>query len=507
MLKQTTSSMSSSENALPTPPTPRGPLLAPSHHRTSSTLQRHLETALAPATLNKRSASVTDQIELEEWWSLTPERLRRIFKEVDVDNDGRLPFACLVDSLRRYDLAAQEQDVTDTLTKLRSPSSDGEDDFARAWRRKSTTEVTEDEFLAAAKQLMVAKVFAAARRKKPLVSLVDFGLDDIEIGDDVQVTKAWLALPQKKRTRWVEIRGDETALRLLGIEYALHPLALEDALRPSQRPKEERYETHAQIVVPRFVVHGDALDRVATENVSIFVSGESLVTYAASTQAPAWSRRVRAELACSFTKLREEGSNFLAYRVLDAVLDSGPPAVAALRGSISRQRIKLRRSKYSSNDAGATLQRIKCDLEQILRLLRPLARVLMTLVQDDDVVDHRYNSYIEDAGENVAELEDDIAAALGDIERLTEESELYFQRSQEKTIYVLTTVTAIFLPLQFVTGLFGMNFKYMPQLNDRGAYYLLLWICLIYTVLALALVWWCSSGRRRSLKHHDIEAA
>ena len=81
-----------------------------------------------------------------------------------------------------------------------------------------------------------------------------------------------------------------------------------------------------------------------------------------------------------------------------------------------------------------------------------------------------------------------------------------FHTGQEKTIYVLTTVTAIFLPLQFVTGLFGMNFKYMPQLNDRGAYYLLLWICLIYTVLALALVWWCSSGRRRSLKHHDIEA-
>ena len=112
-----------------------------------------------------------------------------------------------------------------------------------------------------------------------------------------------------------------------------------------------------------------------------------------------------------------------------------------------------------------------------------------------------------DAGENVAELEDDIAAALSDIERLAEESELYFQRSQEKTIYVLTTVTAIFLPLQFVTGLFGMNFKYMPQLNDRGAYYLLLLIMTIYTVLALLLVWWCSAGRRRSLKHHDIQAA
>ena len=67
------------------------PLLAPSHHHARARrCKRHLETALAPATLNKRSASVTDQIELEEWWSLTPERLRRIFKEVDVDDDGFL---------------------------------------------------------------------------------------------------------------------------------------------------------------------------------------------------------------------------------------------------------------------------------------------------------------------------------------------------------------------------------------------------------------------------------
>ena len=112
-----------------------------------------------------------------------------------------------------------------------------------------------------------------------------------------------------------------------------------------------------------------------------------------------------------------------------------------------------------------------------------------------------------DAGENVAELEDDIAAALSDIERLAEESELYFQRSQENDLRT-DDGHGYFLPLQFVTGLFGMNFKYMPQLNDRGAYYLLLLIMTIYTVLALALVWWCSSGRRRrSLKHHDIEAA
>ena len=152
----------------------------------------------------------------------------------------------------------------------------------------------------------------------------------------------------------------------------------------------------------------------------------------------------------------------------------------------------------------------RAQLGDVVNKLRGGSTLDLDFLWDDKLVQGSLAQHAARHGlstENVAELEDDIAAALGDIERLTEESELYFQRSQEKTIYVLTTVTAIFLPLQFVTGLFGMNFKYMPQLNDRGAYYLLLWICLIYTVLALALVWWCSSGRRRSLKHHDIEAA
>ena len=52
---------------------------------------------------------------------------------------------------------------------------------------------------------------------------------------------------------------------------------------------------------------------------------------------------------------------------------------------------------------------------------------------------------------------------------------------------MLTVLTAIFLPLTFLTGVFGMNFKYMPQLNDKGAYYILLLLCAIYFVVAVAL--------------------
>ena len=134
----------------------------------------------------------------------------------------------------------------------------------------------------------------------------------------------------------------------MAIKYALHPLALEDALRRDQRPKEEKFETHTQIIVPRFVVTGSrAAPRVKTENVSMFIKSDTLITFTHSrADSPAWAVRVRNELQKSFTKLREEGAAFLSYRVLDAVLDSGAPAVRALREAVAGQRAKLRETHY-----------------------------------------------------------------------------------------------------------------------------------------------------------------
>ena len=142
------------------------------------------------------------------------------------------------------------------------------------------------------------RVFAAARRKTPHVSLVDFGLDDIEIGDSVQVTG--VARASSKKDARVEIRGTRR-VTLTRIEYA-HPLALEDALRPS-KAKEERYDPRR--VVPDLLHMETLMPQVATEMYLFFAGSPADLRVRKRRPGRGGSGRY-----CSFTKLREEGSNF-----------------------------------------------------------------------------------------------------------------------------------------------------------------------------------------------------
>ncbi|EGB12297.1 hypothetical protein AURANDRAFT_12131, partial [Aureococcus anophagefferens] len=283
---------------------------------------------------------------------------------------------------------------------------------------------------------------------------------------------------------WIEARGGEAALKLLGVKFGLHPLALEDALTQSQRPKAERYAEHLHIVAPVFRVGAAAPEdsgltpAIAIHNVSIFVplrGGDTLVTFADERAPRHWSGRVRAELRKSYTKLREEGAPFLAYRILDAVVDSTFPVAAAFHRAVAAQRGELRSSGYQS-DLGE-LRALKLDLERLSRLAKPLHRLLTKLIDDKDaLLGDRYNSFVRDAVDNVEELQDDFNALLRECEVLDDEFERFHQRRMDRTMYALTVVTCIFLPMQFMTGVYGMNFNDIPEENNPLAYRTF-WLC------------------------------
>ena len=161
-------------------------------------------------------------------------------------------------------------------------------------------DIDEDEFLAAAKQSMVAKVFAAARAPGAALALVDVGLDDIDIGDSASPKRRLTST--KKRTLGRDSRRRD-GVGLLGIVRCT--LTLEDALRPSQR-RRRSCKAHASGGSQVRCTWRRQAPQVATENVS-YLWRESLVTYAASTPAGLVAAG-QAELACNGKP--EEGSNF-----------------------------------------------------------------------------------------------------------------------------------------------------------------------------------------------------
>ena len=135
----------------------------------------------------------------------------------------------------------------------------------------------------------------------------------------------------------------------------------------------------------------------------------------------------------------------------------------------------------------------------ISRLAKPLHRLLTKLIDDTDVL-AGYNSFIRDAMDNVEELQDDFGALLRECEVLDDEFERFHQRRMDRTMYALTVVTCIFLPMQFMTGVYGMNFHNIPEERNPLAY-ATFWLCtglylaLFAIVLGLRECWRRCPGR------------
>jgi Mg2+ and Co2+ transporter CorA len=174
------------------------------------------------------------------------------------------------------------------------------DEFLDAGRRT----VDFDTFADVARTLMYRQLLPRRGADAVTYGVVDFSDAKCASGENVVATPEFLrsSKPDWARTRWIEARGGEPALKLLGVKFGLHPLALEDALTVSQRPKAERYGEHLHIVAPVFTV-GSAADAacplIAIHNVSIFVplrGASTLVTFSSRAAPRHWSARVRAEL-------------------------------------------------------------------------------------------------------------------------------------------------------------------------------------------------------------------
>ena len=119
-----------------------------------------------------------------------------------------------------------------------------------------------------------------------------------------------------------------------------------------------------------------------------------------------------------------------------------------------------------------------------MRIARPLHRLLTKLIEDTDSgLGDRYNSFVRDAVDNVEELQDDFNALLHECDVLFDEFERFHQRRMDRTMYALTVVTCVFLPMEFVTGVYGMNFTNMPELQYENGYYICMAVIGVFFVV------------------------
>ena len=282
---------------------------------------------------------------------------------------------------------------------------------------------------------------------------------------------------------WINIAGlgDIQLFQDIGNALNLHPLALEDAVSVPQRPKIDDYDSHLFITLKMLHPGPDA---IVVEQISLFLLNNTVVTIQEFNNDSLEPIRVR--LRHGNSKLRAMGTDYLAYAIIDTVVDNYFPCLEQL----AEQTEVLEEHVFKTSTRTSTLELIhslRREISDVRRSVWPLRDMLNAICRDPlPLLGSHVRPFFRDCLDHAMQVLESLdsnreaAAALMEVHLST------LSNRMNEVMKVLTIISTIFIPLTFVVGVYGMNFDYMPELRWRWGY----WACwAVMIVCAAGMVW------------------
>jgi magnesium transporter len=268
---------------------------------------------------------------------------------------------------------------------------------------------------------------------------------------------------------WVNIDGlsDTRIIEDIGVLLNIHPLILEDILSTHQRPKLEEYEDYIYLVVKSISTDYNNQWALQYEQISILLLVNCVVTF--REKAGEIFTPVSYRLRNRMDRLRQNGGDYLTYVLLDSIVDE----YFVIEDHLDEIIDEVEESLLS--DPGQktlqTIQHLRRELIMMKRSISPLRELLSTIRHaNTGLFQEKTLRYYGDVYDHVLRVTDSLDSYR---ERIAVIQDIYLSSISNKmneTIKVLTIFAAIFIPLTFIAGVYGMNFEYMPELKWRWAY-------------------------------------
>ena len=306
----------------------------------------------------------------------------------------------------------------------------------------------------------------ARRLSRPVITALRYGDAGLE-EDRWEGVPPELPVPEQG-VLWVNVDGlhDVGLLEALGQAMGFHPLAMEDVAHVGQRPKLEEYDDHLLLLL-----HMLRLDQekrqITDEQVSVLVGRGYLFSFQEAVGDV--FEPVRERLRAGKGRIRSRGADYLAYALLDALVDSYFHIIERL-GEWTEE-LEEEVLEGHSGDTMHRVHALKRELLVVRRSIWPLREITSAFLRSESpLVDAATKVYLRDVNDHSYHL-------IDTVEILREMSsgirDLYLSRVGNRTnevMKVLTIMASIFIPLTFVAGVYGMNFEHMPELEVPWAY-------------------------------------
>jgi magnesium transporter len=320
------------------------------------------------------------------------------------------------------------------------------------------------------------------------IEVIDYGVDHLE-EKTVAAAEELRAYCDKKSVTWINVVGldDVEVFHWLGANFGIHNLALEDILNVGQRPKQEDYANHDFIVMKQVDRGAEGL---VHEQISILLGRDFVITVQ-EIPGDAFDP-VRERIRRGRPRIRGAGADYLAYALIDALIDRFFPLLERYGERIENLEDAL--VDNPGRELLSDIHAIKKELLVLRRIAWPHREVIHGLERrETQLIRDETRVYLRDCYDHCVQIMDiletyrDLASGMLDVYLSS------VSHRMNEVMKVLTVMASIFIPLTFIAGIYGMNFDRetsgwnMPELGWTYGYPAF-WAVIV--VLAMAMVWY-----------------
>lgn len=305
---------------------------------------------------------------------------------------------------------------------------------------------------------------------KTILELITYSEDSYQVHGEIQVDDL-LDRCNLKQINWINVDGltDTELIKKISKKFDLHYLLIEDIQNTDHQPKADEYDNHLFFTLKMlYRIEGQQIDY---EHIS-FVLGKNYLISFQEKEGDIFDG-LRARIKQDTNIIRKRGADYLLYRLIDMIVDS----YYSILENVGH-RVEEIEDNISSNANAMDfqeIQKLRKEFIYLRKVVYPLREALNKVIKNEDgFIEERNIKYFSDVYDHVIHLIDsldtykDLTSTLMDLYMNT------INYKMNEVMKLLTVITTIFIPLSFIAGIYGMNFHYMPELEARNGYFIVL---------------------------------
>jgi len=326
-------------------------------------------------------------------------------------------------------------------------------------------------------------VYTGDKEKEPVkIKLIQYKQDEF-VEKEIQKVEDIFSYKDSDGISWINIDGIHNLEIMEKIQnhFNIHPLAMEDILHITQRPKMEEYDDYVFIVL-RMLFYDESLRVLNSEQVSFILGKNYLITFLED-EGDVFDP-VRDRIRKAGSKIRINGSDFLAYSLIDSIVDSYFHILEKVGEEV--EELEDRLILQPEREDLQTVHRMRRNMILLRKSVWPLREVITAMQRNEHVVIQQQTQiYLRDLYDHIIQIIDTIESYRDMLVGMLDAYLSSVSNKMNEVMKVLTIISTLFIPLTFLAGVYGMNFAHFPELNTPWMYPIGFWSLTLLVVIVM----------------------